>query len=118
MAAVGTVLAGSPAWAVNAQQDKVVSAVPSAATPNAVGGAVFSMAQVGATIVMGGAFTSVQSPNRATTYALPYVAAFDQATGQVNTAFAPGLDGTVSAVLPGPTPGTVFVGGAFNNIAA
>ena len=116
VAAVGTVLAGSPAWAVNAQQDKVVSAVPSAATPNAVGGAVFSMAQVGTTIVMGGAFTSVQSPNRATTYTLPYVAAFDQATGQVNTAFAPGLDGTVNAVLPGPTPGTVYVGGAFNNI--
>jgi hypothetical protein len=78
--------------------------VPSAATPNAVGGAVFSMAQVGTTIVMGGAFTSIQSPDRATTYDLPYVAAFDQATGQVNTAFAPGLDGTVNAVLPGPTP--------------
>jgi PKD domain/Malectin domain len=116
VAVLGTLLAGSPAWAVNAQQDKVVSAVPSAATPNAVGGAVFSMAQVGTTIVMGGAFTSVQSPNRATTYNFPYVAAFDQATGQVNTAFAPGLDGTVNAVLPGPTPGTVYVGGTFNNI--
>ena len=53
---------------------------------------------------MGGAFTSIQSPDRATTYDLPYVAAFDQATGQVNTAFAPGLDGEVNAVLPGPTP--------------
>jgi PKD repeat protein len=116
VAVVGTLLAGSPALAVNAQQDEVVGAVPSAATPNAVGGAVFSMAQVGTTIVMGGAFTSVQSPNRATTYNLPYVAAFDQATGQVNTAFAPGLDGSVNAVLPGPTPGTVYVGGAFNNI--
>ena len=116
VAAVVTVLAGSPAWAVNAQQDKVVSAVPSTATPNAVGGAVLSMAQVGTTIVMGGAFTSVQSPNRATTYDLPHVAAFDQATGQVDTAFAPGLDGTVNAVLPGPTPGTVYVGGAFNTI--
>ncbi|HEY7103552.1 MAG TPA: PKD domain-containing protein [Mycobacteriales bacterium] len=116
MAAVAAALAGSPAWAVNAQQDKVVSAVPSAATPNAVGGATFSMAQVGTTIVMGGAFTSIQSPDRATTYNLPYLAAFDQATGQVNTAFAPGLDGTVNAVLPGPTPGTVYVGGAFNNI--
>ena len=116
VAVVGTLLAGSPAWAVNAQQDKVVSAVPSADTPNAVGGAVFSMAQVGTTIVMGGAFTSIQSPDRATTYDLPYVAAFDQATGQVNTAFAPGLDGQVNAVLPGPTPGTVYVGGAFNNI--
>jgi PKD repeat protein len=116
VAVASTLLAGSPAWAVNAQQDKVVSAVPSTATPNAVGGAVFSMAQVGTTIVMGGAFTSVQSPNRATTYNLRYVTAFDQATGQVNTAFAPGLDGTVNAVLPGPTPGTVYVGGAFNNI--
>ena len=113
---VGTVLAGSPAWAVNAQQDQVVSAVPSAATPNAVGGIVFSMAQVGTTIVMGGSFTSMQSPDRATSYNLPYLAAFDQATGQVNTAFAPGLDGPVNAVLPGPTPGTVYVGGGFNNV--
>ncbi len=116
VATVGMLLAGSPAWAVNAQQDKVVSAVPSTATPNAVGGSVFSMAQVGTTIVMGGTFTSVQSPNRATTYNFPYIAAFDQATGQVNTAFAPALDGAVKAVLPGPTPGTVYVGGAFNNI--
>ena len=74
------------------------------------------MAQVGSTIVMGGAFTSIQSPNRATTYSMPYVAAFDQATGQVNTAFAPGLDGAVNAVLPGPTAGTVYVGGDFNNV--
>ena len=115
-ALVGTLLAAQPAWAVNAQQSTVVSAVPSAATPNAVGGAVFSMAQVGTTIVMGGAFTSMQSPNRATTYTMPYVAAFDQNTGQVNTAFAPGLDGAVNAVLPGPTPGTVYVGGNFNNV--
>jgi PKD repeat protein len=115
-ALVGTLLAVQPAWAVNAQQNAVVSAVPSTATPNAVGGAVFSMAQVGSTVVMGGAFTSVQSPNRATTYSMPYIAAFDQNTGQVNTAFAPGLDGAVNAVLPGPTAGTVYVGGNFNNV--
>ncbi|HEY6748291.1 MAG TPA: PKD domain-containing protein [Mycobacteriales bacterium] len=115
-ALVGTLLAVQPAWAVNAQQDRVVSAVPSNATPNAVNGTVFGIAQVGTTIVMGGSFTSVTSPNRATTYNLPYVIAFDQATGAVNTAFAPGLDGQVNAVLPGPTAGTVYVGGSFNNV--
>ncbi|HST64591.1 MAG TPA: PKD domain-containing protein [Mycobacteriales bacterium] len=115
-ALVGTLLAVQPAWGVNAQHDKVVSAVPSAATPNAVNGTVFGMAQVGTTIVMGGSFTSVTSPNRATTYNLPYVVAFNQATGAVNTAFAPALDGQVNAVLPGPTAGTVYVGGSFNNI--
>lgn len=115
VALVGTLLAVQPAWAVNAQQDRVVSAVPSNATPNAVNGTVFGIAQVGSTIVMGGSFTSVTSPNRATTYNLPYVIAFDQATGAVNTAFAPGLDGQVNAVLPGPTAGTVYVGGSFNN---
>jgi hypothetical protein len=115
-ALVGILLAAQPAWAVNTQQDKVVSAVPSAATPNAVDGTVFGIAQVGTTIVMGGSFTSVTSPNRATTYSLPYVIAFDQATGAVNTAFAPNLDGQVNAVLPGPTAGTVYVGGSFNNI--
>ena len=34
----------------------------------------------------------------------------------MNTAFAPALDGMVNAVSPGPTPGTVYVGGAFNTI--
>jgi PKD domain/Malectin domain len=120
-ALVCTALAVQPAWAVNAQHDKVVSAVPSAATPNAVNGTVFGMAQVGTTIVMGGSFTSVTSPNRATTYNLPYVIAFDQATGAVNTAFAPALNGQVNAVLPGPAAGTVYVGGSFttaNGVAA
>jgi PKD repeat protein len=114
-ALVGILLGGGQAWAVNAQQATVVSAVPSAATPNAVDGVVYSMTQVGTTIVMGGTFTRVTSPNRATTYTLPYVVAFDQATGAVNTGFAPGLDGQVNAVLPGPTAGTVYVGGNFTN---
>lgn len=116
VALTGVLLAGAPpALAVNAQQSTVVPAVPSTATPNATNGIVFAMTLVGSTIVMGGSFTSVTSPNRATTYNLPHVVAFDQATGAVNTGFAPGLDGTVEALLPGPTAGTVYVGGAFNN---
>ena len=109
-------LSGSPALAVNAQQSTVVSAVPSSTTPNVVDGAVLTITQVGGTIVMGGSFTQVKSPDQTTTYNLPFVVAFDAATGAVNTAFAPVLDGAVNAVLPGPTAGTVYVGGAFGTM--
>ena len=106
-------LVGKPASAVNAQQPTVVSETPSEATPNAVDGAVFAITQVGDTVLMGGSFTQVQPPDRSATYSLPYVVAFDAATGTVNTAFDPQLDGAVNALLPGPVAGTVYVGGAF-----
>jgi PKD repeat protein len=102
--------------AVGAPHDRVVSAVPGASTPHAVNGTVFAIAQVGSTVLMGGTFTQVQPANRSTTYDLPYVVAFDAATGAVNTAFAPALDNRVETLLPGPTAGTVYVGGAFNTV--
>ena len=110
------IAAGGPAGAVSAQQDRVVAAPPAAATPHALDGRVYAIAQVGSTMLIGGSFTQVQPPNRSTTYALPYVIAFDATTGAINTAFAPGLDGEVQTLLPGPTAGTVYVGGAFNTL--
>ena len=112
--AVTQVLGGTPAGAVNAQQDRVVGAVPGTNSPQVVDGRVFAITQVGNTVLIGGSFTQVQPYNRSTTYNLPYVVGFAATTGAINTAFTPQLDGGVEALLPGPTAGTVYVGGAFN----
>jgi PKD repeat protein len=115
LAVVGVQLFGpGPAGAVNTQQDRPVNAVPGTNTPQIIDGRVYAITQVGSTTLVGGSFTQVQPFNGSTTYNLPYVVAFDATTGAINTAFAPGLDGEVQALLPGPTAGTVYVGGAFN----
>ncbi len=120
-------LAGSCAMAVAAAplaaavgsgvaQASVVSAVPSAATPNVTDGVVYAISQVGSQMVIGGSFDSVENPKSTTVLTRTRVLAFDATTGTVSTGFAPNLDGTVQAVTPGPAANTVFVGGAFNNV--
>lgn len=99
-----------------ARPASVVSPVPQAGTPDISNGAVFAAAQVGATMVVGGSFTQTDSTNPSTPLSTPYVLAFNATTGAVQTSFAPALDGVVDTVLPGPTAGTVYVGGAFNNV--
>src|SRR4051812_3958570 len=116
--AAAQILGSSPAGAVNAQQDRVVGAVPGTNSPQVVDGRVYAITQVGNTVLIGGSFTQVQPYNRSATYNMPYVVAFDATTGAINTAFNPQLDGEVDALLPGPTAGTVYVGGTFNNIGA
>src|SRR5829696_6315926 len=109
-------LAGTPAGAVGTPQSQLVGAVPGTNSPHVIDGRVFAITQVGNTMVVGGGFAQVQPFNRSATYDFPNVVAFDATTGAINTAFNPQLDGTVEALLPGPTAGTVYVGGAFNNI--
>jgi PKD repeat protein len=109
--------AGGSSWAAGGPttpQNQLVSAVPAAGTPNVVDGEVLTFAQVGTTMVAGGTFTQVQNSAGTTTYARPHIVAFDATTGAVNTAFAPNLNGEVDALLAGPVPGTVYVGGLFS----
>ena len=112
--ALGAPLLSSPAGAVGTPQSQIVSAVPGTNSPHVIDGRVYAITQVGGTMLAGGGFAQVQPVNRSATYDLPNVVAFDAATGAVNTAFTPQLDGQVETLLPGPTPGTVYVGGAFN----
>lgn len=109
-----------PAGAFGVTQPTLVSATPSAATPNVLDGTVYAITKVGTTVVLGGSFTQVAQPGSTTavtdTDNGKYVVAFNAATGAVNTAFVPGLDGQVNALLPGPTANTVYVGGNFNNV--
>ncbi|HEU0102625.1 MAG TPA: malectin domain-containing carbohydrate-binding protein [Mycobacteriales bacterium] len=117
---VAVVVAGSlallcapAALAAGPAHPAVVSAVPQDGTPQILDGAVYAAAQVGGVMVVGGSFTRTADPASTTARATPYVLAFDAETGAVRTNFLPALDGAVNTLLPGPTPGTVYAGGAF-----
>ncbi|KAB1114759.1 malectin domain-containing carbohydrate-binding protein [Micromonospora aurantiaca] len=107
----------TPAAAVAApDHDKVVHTVPSTASPDVQDGSVDAIHDAGTKIIAGGSFTRVQNRNSDVDIPRDYLLAFDKATGQVDTAFAPTLDNEVTAVVAGPTAGTVFVAGKFNTV--
>ena len=97
VAVVATVAAtavgmSSPAGAVQTEQAAIVSAVPAAWTPNVLNGKVEAIAQVGNTIVIGGTFTSIQSPVAGSpVLTRNRIAAFDATTGAISTSFAPSM---------------------------
>jgi len=99
----------SPAHAV------VPSAVPGK-TPAIIDGEVYALAKVGTTMVVGGNFTQARSWGSATVQARAGILAFDTATGQLVSGFAPVLDGTVYSLVPGPVPNTVLAAGTFKKI--
>jgi hypothetical protein len=94
----------------------VVSAVPSTATPQVENGSVQAIASVGSLIVLGGDFSAIQPPGGGTEFTQTGIVAFDAATGAIDTAFAPSLNGPVKAIIPGPVAGTVYVGGTFTDV--
>jgi PKD repeat protein len=104
------------AGAVSTPQSTLVSAVPMAGTPNVTDGSVQTFVQVGNKVFAGGTFTSATPAGGTAAVPRTYLLAVDATTGALDTGFAPTLDGSVNALLPGPTPGTIFVGGAFNNV--
>ena len=89
---------------------KVPSAVPSAITPQVDNGAVWSVAQVGNTLVMGGSFTSIGGVS------YPYIAAINATTGAIVSGFHASTNGQVYSVMPGPNDHTVYVGGSFTQV--
>ena len=114
IATVSMVITGQGlAQAFGPVQPTPVSAVPSTATPNVLDGTVFAITQVGGTMVIGGSFTKAANPGGTTQVTDAtngkYILAFDATTGAVKTAFAPGLDGQVQTLQPGPTANTVYV---------
>ncbi|MBV9486701.1 MAG: PKD domain-containing protein [Frankiaceae bacterium] len=106
----------TPAVAVQADQASVVNAVPAAFTPNVNDGVVYAIGRVGSNVYIGGSFTNLSPHKSSTIVNQPYLAAFDAATGDLVSSFAPVLDGQVETILPGPTPGTVYAAGAFKNV--
>ena len=113
---VSLALFSDQAGAVSAPQPTLVSNVPMAGTPNVTDGSVQAFVQVGTKVFAGGTFTSLTLPGSTTAVSRTYLLAVDASTGALDTTFAPVLDGNVNALLPGPTPNTIYVGGAFNNV--
>lgn len=97
-------------------QDRMPGDVPSEATPWILDGQVHKVVQVGDTMVAGGLFTQVADPMNGTPLARQNLVAFDATTGVVSRTFNPTVNGSVEQLLPGPTPGTVYVAGEFTRI--
>ncbi|GIM90756.1 delta-60 repeat domain-containing protein [Paractinoplanes toevensis] len=102
-----------PAQADSAQTS-VVSANPVDFTPHVLDGTVWSMALVGDTVVVGGAFTKVADSTRKHTYARKNIFAFGLSDGEIRS-FAPEVDGAVYSLATGPSS-TVYAGGAFKSV--
>src|SRR5262245_48341468 len=94
--------------------------VPSTATPNindAPGNTVLAVTRVGSRIIVGGLFQSATNHGSpGTVFTRSNILAFNASTGQIDTGFAPVVDGEVFSLMPGPTADTVYVGGQFNHV--
>ena len=108
-ASPGTTLA-----AVTAAND-VVGADPAPGTPWINNKQPAAMLQVGNTMIIGGPFTGVSSGS-GTAVDRKFIFAFDATTNQISSSFAPTVSGAVNAILPGPTAGTVYIGGSFTTV--
>ncbi len=121
-AAAGLIFAGlaavtqDTASAVGLQQGNIVSATAGNNSPNIMDGTVYSIAQVGTRIIVGGSFTTVQNHNSTTNVTRNNILAFDSASGTLDTGFVPALDGEVDTLVPGPTANTVYAGGQFKTV--
>ncbi|HEY6935211.1 MAG TPA: PKD domain-containing protein [Marmoricola sp.] len=106
----GPAVAHQASFGAPPTQNAIPSAVPSAMTPQVDNGAVWSVAQVGNTLVMGGTFTSIGG------VAHNYIAAINASTGAVLSGFNASTNGQVYSVVPGPNDHTVYVGGSFTQV--
>ncbi|WP_406039687.1 malectin [Micromonospora sp. NBC_00898] len=113
---VASLFTASPALAAAPNHDTVVADVPSSKTPNILDGNVVAIYDAGSKVIVGGSFTQAQNHGSTDTLNRKYVLAFDKATGDIDTDFAPVLDNEVNALVAGPTPGTVYVAGKFNTL--
>lgn len=98
------------------QSGRIVSEEPGRNAPNILDGTVYSITQVGNTIVVGGQFTQVRNYNTSTTLTRNNVFAFDATTGRVSSTFVPEPNGTVYKVQAAPDGTSVYVGGGFNQV--
>ncbi|MBA2694703.1 MAG: hypothetical protein H0U62_02365 [Actinobacteria bacterium] len=94
----------------------VVSAVPSASTPDVEDGAVLDIAVVGSTALAVGSFSRVTSAVGDTSVARDSVVAFDATTGEVDAAFSPRFNGPVTSVALAGDGASVFLAGGFTKV--
>lgn len=108
-------LAAPSAARASVPQSGVPSVAVSSATPDVGDGTVYAIAKVGDRVFLGGDFTNATSRGSSTATARANLLSFDSATGVLDPAFAPQLDGEVDAIIEGPA-NTVYVAGAFKTV--
>lgn len=102
--------------AAEVEQDVVVSALPTANTPHVLDGIVFSIAEAGDLIVLGGSFTQVQAANGGPILTRNRLVAFNKFSGEISSSFTPSANGTVRSVVPAADGQSVYVGGQFSQV--
>jgi hypothetical protein len=112
----GVASAGQVTPNVQAVQPNVVSVTPASYTPNVNNGLVDVVGQVGSTVFVGGSFTSVTPHGSSTAQTRPHLFGFAAGTGAIVSGFNPTVNANVDSIIPGPTAGTVLVGGAFSSV--
>lgn len=106
-----------PASAQVQSHDRLVSPQPTTTTPHVLDGEVWAVAEVGNRIVLGGSFTQARNASGNTaTVTRNRILAFDKATGQIDTAFAPSFNATVRTLVAAPDGQSVYVGGQFGTL--
>ncbi|MFV2172366.1 hypothetical protein ACFHW2_11710 [Actinomadura sp. LOL_016] len=98
------------------RHDAVVAENPLDSTPHVLDGVVNAIAVVGDTVVVGGKFTQVRnSASGSPVQSRINIFSYNKKTGQIDSGFAPEVDGEV-ATLEAGMDGTVYVGGLFGLI--
>ena len=96
---------------------QLVSEVAAARTPHILDGRVYSIAQVGNQMILGGTFTRVRNDVGDTSAQTRRgLVAFDATSGRISDLFDPGPDGIVRSVIPAGDGSSVYVGGSFTSI--
>lgn len=94
----------------------VVRDTPVNYTPNVLDGIVFSVAQAGNMVVLGGSFTQVRASSGGPVLSRNNILAFNKDTGAISTTFAPNFNSSVRKIVAAPDGQSVYVGGQFGTL--
>src|SRR4051812_40221817 len=106
----------APAGAVNATQATVVSAQPWAKTPYVLDGSVYAIAPSTTKVYVGGDFTSVKNASSDPKQTIVNLFAYDKATGKLDTAWRPQVDGQINALATSADGRYVYLAGRFKTV--
>ena len=107
-----TTLGSTPAGAAQAgvTHPVVVNADPVDTTPHVLDGETHTVLDLGTRVLVGGQFSQVKRYSKPEVFTRPNLFAYSKAKGEIDTTFAPALNGKVTALLLAPD-GKVFVSG-------
>ncbi len=97
------------------QTGQIVSDDPANFTPHILDGTVYSIVQVGDTVVVGGSFSQVRSATSSTVLTRRNLVAFNATTGVISNTFVPNPNSTVYKVQAALDGESVYVGGRFGS---